>query len=254
MEENYIDRLRQILATGGLSHKDLARRLDVTSVALSRWLNGHAQPHRRRIESIQKLYKEIVGYPAITDQELSFYLKRADRLKRRGLWSRIRASEALQDELLLEHTYNSSAIEGSTFTKKETEAVIFDKAVLRDKSLIEHLEITNHAAVLRKILQRKYEGPVTEAFIQELHRGLMQGIRDDAGEYSKHQRVIRGVELALTHPKDIPEEMGLLIRRWKGKPVRKTVQEIARFHVDFELIHPFGDGNGRVGRLPVRVI
>lgn len=61
--------------------------------------------------------------------------------------------------------------------------------------------------------------------------------------------MVRGIDVALTHPKDIPEEMGRLIKQWRSKPVRKTLREIAVFHVQFELIHPFGDGNGRVGRL-----
>ena len=77
----------------------------------------------------------------------------------------------------------------------------------------------------------------------------MRGIRDDAGSYSKYQRAIRGVNITLTHPEDIPEEMDRLIKAWGRKPLKKTVKEIASFHVHFELIHPFGDGNGRVGRL-----
>jgi Fic family protein len=102
--------------------------------------------------------------------------------------------------------------------------------------------------VLRDIFAKKYRGPVTELLIKELHRALMQGIREDAGSYSKYQRAIRGVDLALTHPEDIPEEMGALIKKWKNFP-KKTVKEIGIFHVQFELIHPFGDGNGRLGRL-----
>jgi len=66
---------------------------------------------------------------------------------------------------------------------------------------------------------------------------------------AKHQRVIRGVDLVLTHPEDISEEMTRLIRNWQRKSGRAPIREIARFHVEFELIHPFGDGNGRVGRL-----
>ena len=61
--------------------------------------------------------------------------------------------------------------------------------------------------------------------------------------------MIQGVPITLTHPKDIPEEMGRLIRDWKKGSIKRTVQEIAEFHVRFELIHPFGDGNGRAGRL-----
>lgn len=120
------------------------------------------------------------------------------------------------------------------------------KAVL---TLIEHLEVTNHAAVLRGLFQRRYQPPLSEALIQALHKNLLQGIRDDAGRYSIHQRGIRGVDIALTHPADIPEEMGRLIGEWNGKSAKITVADMARFHADFELIHPFGDGNGRIGRL-----
>ncbi|MDP3722961.1 MAG: Fic family protein [Candidatus Omnitrophota bacterium] len=150
----------------------------------------------------------------------------------------------------MEHTYNSNAIEGSTLTKKETEAVIFDKSRLPDKSLMEHLEATNHAVVLRDIFTQKYPTVITDTSIRQLHRALLQGIRPDAGDYATRHRVIRGVNIALTHPKDIPEEMARLLRAWKRtERHRYTVADVATFHADFELIHPFGDGNGRVGRL-----
>ena len=115
--------------------------------------------------------------------------------------------------------------------------------------MVEHLEVTNHAVTLRRILTKDLEGkPLDQAFVKTLHRGVMAGIREDAGHYSKRQRAIRGVDLHLTHPDDIPEEMNDLLHAWQTHP-QKTVKEIAQFHVQFELIHPFGDGNGRVGRL-----
>ena len=248
MAEDYISLLKQILAARSLSQTDLAKRLGVTFAALNRWLNGHASPHPRRIGAIQRLHRELVGFPAITNEQLKAIVWKADRFKKRGLWNWIANHRALQDKLLLEHTYNSTSIEGTTFNKKETEAVIFDNSIIPEKSLEEHLEVTHHAAVLRDIFQKKYQGPVTEEFIKTLHRHLMQGLREDAGSYSKHHRAIRGLDIALTHPKDIPEEMANLIRAWK-KSTRKTIKEIGIFHVHFELIHPFGGGNGRIGRL-----
>ena len=249
MSKNYIIQLKQILDAGSLTQGELAEQLGVTFAALNRWFHGRAKPHPRRIQAIQRLHRERVGYPAITDQRLAQTIRKADRLRKKGLWDLIGSHHGLQDELLLEHTYNSTSIEGTTFNKRETEVVIFDKGVIPDKSLIEHLEVTNHAAALRGIFQKKYRGPVTEGFIKELHRNLMQGVREDAGSYSKHRRMIRGVNITLTDPRDIPEEMAGLIRAWKRKPIKKTVREIADFHVHFELIHPFGDGNGRIGRL-----
>jgi Fic family protein len=249
MTKNYITLLKEIIAHGGISQRRLAQRLGVTFAALNRWIHGYAKPRERKIQAIHKLYQEIVGFPSVTEREIKSVIQKARALRRKNLWKMIAHNQALQDELLLEHTYNSTAIEGTTLTKRETEVVIFSKGILPDKSLIEHLEVTNHAAVLRNIFEKNYQGSVTEVLVKELHRGLLQGILPDAGFYSKHPRVIRGVDIALTHPKDIPEEMQNLIHEWNRAPKQKTLKEIALFHVHFELIHPFGDGNGRVGRL-----
>jgi len=246
---NYITQLGAILAGEKLSQAALASRLGVTFAALNRWLHGHAKPRPAKVEAIRRLHQDLIGYPAITDQEIAKAVRHADRLKKEKLWERIAKKEDLQDELLVEHTYNSTSIEGTTFSKNQTKVVIFDKAIIPHKSLVEHLEVTNHAAVLRSIFQRRFTGPINEDLVKRLHQDLMQGLRVDAGQYSKHHRAILGANMTLTHPEDIPDEMGNLIRRWKRGSRRKTIREIARFHVDFELIHPFGDGNGRVGRL-----
>ena len=249
MDNNYITQLRRLLAAGPLSQSELAGRLGVTFAALNRWLNGHAQPRPAKLKAIEKLYREAVGYPSITERESSRIIRGANRLRVKDLWGRIERNEKLQEDLLLEHTYNSTSIEGTTFTKNETKVVIFGKTAIPGKSLVEHLEVTNHAAVLRGIFRKRYPKRITETLIRQLHQDLMRGIQEDAGDYSKRQRVIAGVQIALTHPKDIPEEMGSLLRDWGRGPEEKTILEIARFHAQFELIHPFGDGNGRVGRL-----
>ena len=249
MSDNYIVLLRQILSEKGISQAELARVLGVTFAALNRWLHGAAKPHPRRIEAIRRLHREWVAYPSVTAEELRRVIRRAESLRREGLWEAIARHQELQDDLLLEHTYNSTSIEGTTFSKRETERVLFGKGLIPDKSLVEHLEVTNHAAVLREIFRKRYPDAVSEPLIRRLHQALLQGIRPDAGEYSRHHRAIRGANIALTHPKDIPEEMKRLMQSWGRKPAKKTVREIASFHAAFELIHPFGDGNGRVGRL-----
>ena len=249
MGNNYIILLKQLLAAGPFSQSELAERHGVTFAALSRWLHGHARPRSAKLKAIERLYQEVVGYPSITENELSRIVRRADHLRVNNLWGRVMKDEKLQEDLLLEHTYNSTSIEGTTFTKNETKTVLFGKGIIPEKSLIEHLEVTNHAAVLRGIFRKRYSNQITQTLIRQLHQDLMQGIREDAGDYSKHQRVIAGVHIALTHPKDIPEEMKNLVGDWRRRPAEKTISEIGRFHAQFELIHPFGDGNGRVGRL-----
>lgn len=247
---NYISLLREVIVSAKLSQSELAKRLGVTFAALNRWLNGHATPRPSSLKRIERLHRELVGYPGVDARSYGLLLRGSARLKIWGIWKRIASDVRLQERLILEHTYHSNAIEGSTLSMKETEAVIFDKSNIRGKSLVEHLEAINHAALLRDILTREIMGPVTEALVRELHARLMRGIRPDAGKYSKFQRAIRGVDLQLTHPEDIPEEMSALTRSWK-RSARKgaTIESIAEYHVAFESIHPFGDGNGRVGRL-----
>lgn len=250
MAENYIDQLRALLKIAELTQKELAQRLNVTQAALNRWLHVRAIPHPKRQLAIASLYKTLIGFKPLEAAERTRLLAKARVLRQPALWEKISRSSHLLEELLLEHTYNSNAIEGSTLSKKETEAVIFDKSRLPNKSLVEHLEAVNHAAVLRDIFLKKYPSVITENLTRQLHRALLQGIRHDAGEYSAYQRVIRGVNIALAHPKDIPEEMHNLMMTWR-RAVRRgmTVADVTQFHATFELIHPFGDGNGRVGRL-----
>ncbi len=82
--------------------------------------------------------------------------------------------------------------------------------------------------------------------IKKWHFGLMNGIRDDAGSYSTHMRIIPDTKITLTAPEDIPEEM----EYWTNKYAEvRSITDISYAHEHFELIHPFGDGNGRVGRL-----
>lgn len=248
MKQNYISQLKQILVAASISQKELATRLGVSFATLNRWLNGHAIPHKRRIEQIGRMHREMLGYATITNKDIRQIVNEANEFKDKKIWEVIVKYQNLQDDLILEHTYNSTTIEGTTFTKKETEAVIFDKLTIKDKSLIEHLDVVNYSAILSKIFKREFSQEITENIIKEIHRLLMQGIREDGGMYSQHQRGIRGVDIMLTHPKDIPEEMGRLIREWNSKK-QKNIHAITKFHSDFELIHPFGDGNGRVGRL-----
>lgn len=250
MDRNYIKEILEIKEASGLSQAQLAQELGVTFATLNRWLNLHATPHPNMRKAIHALHKDKVGIIPLPGKEISnaLALLNKEKKKHRKIIMLLMVNRQLRDDLLLELTYNSNAIEGSTLTKKETESVIFDKAKLPDHSYVEHLEATNHASALNMIFDGEFKGKITEGTIKELHRIVMQGIRPDAGKYSRHQRAIRGVDLRLPAPEDIQEEMDYLFKRI-NKPKAQIVAHISKMHASFEAIHPFGDGNGRVGRL-----
>lgn len=246
MKLNYIKQLKKLLSIH--TQEELADKLGVSFPALNRWVNRHAKPRSKHLEAINKLYKELIDYPQIDSKAIKQIIQRANQLKRKKLSRLIQNNPKLQDELTLEQSYNSNTIEGATFSKRETEFVIFEHQIIQNKNLQEHLEIINHSNILKKIWGFDYPIQINSKLIKELHYQLMNGIREDAGEYSKHQRAIRGLDLSLCHPQDIEEEIERLLKDFNRK-ASKTIEDIAKFHVDFELIHPFGDGNGRIGRL-----
>jgi Fic family protein len=111
------------------------------------------------------------------------------------------------------------------------------------------LEMNNLAFLTKQILvdtQEKRIEFMDSDIIKKWHFGLMTGIRDDAGQYSRKMRIIPDTKIILTAPEDIPEEVEYWVSKYKEV---KTIYDIAHAHEHFELIHPFGDGNGRVGRL-----
>jgi Fic family protein/DNA-binding XRE family transcriptional regulator len=250
MPQNYIQQIRAILETTGWTQLQLAREIGVTFAALNRWLNGRAVPHPSTQENIYRAYKARVGILPLPSETIQKALTavRGEKKKHPGLKAQLKTHRNLRDDFLLELTYNSNAIEGSTLTKKETESIIFDKAIIKDRTYTEHLEATNHATALNQIFDGNFYGPITEKKIKELHAIVLQGISSDAGNYSKHHRAIRGVDLILPAPEDVPEEMKWLIRSI-NHPAGNRIKHIAESHAAFEAIHPFGDGNGRVGRL-----
>lgn len=249
MNENILLKLiADIREKTGWTQEELARQVGVTFATVNRWLNQGIQPHNIHFAKIRELHKKWVGLQPVSREDLQSFVKHADKSRVKNIREVIKSNQRLQDELLLQLTYNSSAIEGTTFTIKETYAVIFDKGKIQDKTLIEHLEVTNHAEILRDIFKGEYVGAITEGVVKRLHRDLMRGIRADAGEYAKYMRGIIGVDLSLPHPEDIPEEMRYFFDN-SSKVRGSLIEHVSRLHADFEAIHPFGDGNGRVGRL-----
>lgn len=151
-------------------------------------------------------------------------------------------------------TYNSNRIEGSRLTHDQTRYIFETNTIGISKESVnidDIIETSNHFRCIDLIIE-KATFKLTESFIKEIHFLLKFGTSDsrkdwfNVGEYKKLPNEVGGNETC--HPKEVPTKMKALLANYHQKE-QKSIVDIIAFHHQFEIIHPFQDGNGRVGRL-----
>jgi Fic family protein len=246
------EKLNVLLSASGMSQQEAANRLGVTVVALNRWVNEKAVPRPSAVQAIDALYREVTGEkPGVTNKPVDAKKLLVTRKARRqrNILGTILKHPDIRDQLVLSLTYSSNRIEGSTLSERETAAILFQNKSLPGKTLLEQLEAKNHQAALEHLFGHLARGgPVNEALILKMHGILMNAVRDDAGRYRTHGVRIVGSNVPTANPVKVPELMAQLDKRIQ-RADKDIVRQIAEVHAHFEKVHPFGDGNGRVGRL-----
>ena len=152
----------------------------------------------------------------------------------------------------IELTYTSNAIEGNTLTRAETALVVEKGLTVQGKSLIEHLEATNHAEALdyvKKLIGKKRQD-ITENDILEIHRLILNKIEaGSAGRYrTQHARLTQS-DVVLPNPVKVPDLMEKFVSWLISDNPDHIVKIAANAHYKLVSIHPFSDGNGRTSRL-----
>lgn len=234
------EKLEKILAQSKMSRSELARALEVNYKAVYRWLEKGVEPHPGQSRRIDELFKEYVD------------LREVIRKMRQALKDPIkilRENKALKERFFLEMTYNSNAIEGSRMTIKETEAALRGDKV-KGKELFEILEAVNHKNAMGFMLEQiKPDFKIDEEYILKLHSIVMYNFNDKLpGKYRTGYVNLTNTEKTLPSAQLVPVRMKKLIsniNRYSGDVPGKVSND----HYEFESIHPFFDGNGRVGRL-----
>lgn len=153
--------------------------------------------------------------------------------------------------LQIQFAYNTNHIEGSTLTPEQT-VEIFDKGTVSGKVIVKDVIETSNSFSLFSYVLKNAMQPLSEQMILEMHRILKQGVLeygvDIAGKYKKEQNQIGFINpISTALVKDVPKLMKELIKDWSQNAQHDLI-ELLDFHVNFENIHPFMDGNGRVGR------
>jgi len=251
---NYKRYLKEILNASEWSQERLAQELGVSFATLNSWIRDRSVPRIKAQKRIELLFFSLAGNIEISNDELE-----AEKIKASNLHitaNEIVSNKKLLDTLTLQLTYHTNTIEGSTMTLSDVGEVLFDNKILSNRTAIEQTEARNHQAVLHWLLDQISANNnliIDEAFIKNIHLRLMNGIVSDAGQFRNHSVRIQGSRTTVSNWMKIPEFMKN-IHTNIDKNSNDIISILAKFHADFEKIHPFSDGNGRTGRLILLVM
>ncbi len=257
----YNQKIKEILKAREITQDTLAREIGVTFVALNRWINSEVKPRVSNASKIDEIYTDLfVSYNDTKinkdknknkDKLINNFLKNEKEKIIKDCYE-LNIKKLLQrpdfvENLNIKLTYSTNKIEGSTMTESEVRDVLYENLSFSHRSVIEHLEAKNHETALMYILDN-YSHKIDIEFILKLHSILMNSIRSDAGIYRDRGVRIVGSFVPTANHMSIDKRMKELITFINNKKP-DIFNFLAKVHADFEMIHPFSDGNGRIGRL-----
>ena len=192
--------------------------------------DGRYKTKESLLSQIDRKKKELDGKRSLTEGELT----------------------RLNEEFTVEYTYNSNAIEGNTLTLRETDLVLRGLTIAQ-KPLKDHMEAVGHKEAFDFVSELvKEECEINERVIKQIHCLVLADKKDDRGVYRRLPVRIMGAVHEPVQPYLIVPKMEELLRNYLASE-EHIVTKLARFHIEFEGIHPFIDGNGRTGRLLVNL-
>ena len=229
----------------GITRSDLTKELGISSRTIAKIGRG---------EKLSRVVMEkLSGYFSCTAAELCCEVSDNPILQTLREEKAAKISGGLYHELQVRMTYNSNHIEGSRLTEDQTR-LIFETNTFDAGDGVpvdDILETVHHFRAIDYVIDCA-DDVLTEEIVKELHFILKRDTKDSTldwfavGEYKRRPNVVGGRET--TKPKDVPARMKALLDAYNAKR-EVTIQDIIAFHAEFEKIHPFQDGNGRVGRL-----
>lgn len=239
------DGLNRILSSRNLTKSSLCTELGISSRTIAKIAKGE--------KIADHVLKKIAAYFSCSVSDLC--AQRSDNLILQVLRDEKKAkvSGGLYHELQVRMTYNSNHMEGSKLSEDQTR-LIFETNTIDSGDGVpvdDIIETVNHFRAIDYVIDVAEEA-LSEKIIKNLHKILKQSTKDSSlswfavGDYKKRANTVGGKETV--KPKDVQAKMAALLDAYNAvTPV--SIDDIISFHHDFEAIHPFQDGNGRVGRL-----
>ena len=244
------EKIKKYREIKGITQAEIAELLGVSPATVSKYEAGTLEPNIESIKKISELFEVSIDKLLKDD---GFDFSKIDILA--VLREQKEMKVNLYHNTQITMTYNTNHIEGSRLSEEQTRYIYETNTLLVDKDTVtdidDIIETTNHFKLFDYMLDVA-DKKITEKMIKEFHKILKQVTSDSkkdwfaVGDYKKLANEVGG--LKTSSPKNVEKDMGKLLE-WYNSLKEVTIKEIIEFHVRFEIIHPFQDGNGRVGRL-----
>lgn len=248
------EKIKSYRESKNMTQNEIADILGVKSATVSKYESGTLEPN---IESLKKLAEifEVSVDELLNDEQDRFDISKINVLNILREQKEMKLKGNLYHNTQIIFAYNTNHIEGSKLTEDQTRYIFETNTILFKGETIasvdDILEMANHFKLVDYMLDKAEEN-LTEDMIKEFHRLLKEGTADSRKEWFKvgdyKQVVNEAGSTKTTSPKYVQRDMTKLMD-WYNSLSKITIKEIIEFHARFEKIHPFQDGNGRVGRI-----
>ncbi len=249
------DKIKLYRESKKMTQNEIAEILDVSSATVSKYESGALEPNIESLKRLADLFEVSID-ELLKDDEEKFDVSKVNVLDILREQKEMKLKGNLYHQTQVSFAYNTNHIEGSTLTEDQTRYIFETNTILFEGDTIakvdDILETSNHFKLVDYMLDVA-DKKLTEKMIKEFHKILKDGTSDsrvvwfNVGEYKQRANTI-GSGIKTISPNNVEKEMSKLMD-WYNSFKQVTIKEIIEFHYKFESIHPFQDGNGRIGRI-----